>query len=65
MVNYAATQSQCYVRLPWADVAGRSLRLEDRMGGASYDRVGSDLAERGLYLDMPPWGYHIFAVRAS
>jgi len=33
-----------------------------------YDRSGDDLSERdlylGLYLDMPTWGYHVFAVEA-
>jgi len=27
---------------------------------ARYDRDGSDLASRGLYLDVPAWGYHVF-----
>ena len=29
---------------------------------AVYDREGGDLARQGLYLDMPAWGYHVFAV---
>jgi hypothetical protein len=61
-VNYAANQGQCYVRLPFPDLAGRSVRLEDQMGPARYDRDGSDLAARGLYLDLPPWGHHVFEV---
>jgi hypothetical protein len=32
------------------------------MGPAEYDRDGNDLASRGLYVDLPPWGYHVFAV---
>ena len=59
-VNYAGNQGQCYVRLPFHDLAGRAVRLEDLMGPASYDRDGSDLASRGLYLDVPAWGYHVF-----
>ncbi len=31
-------------------------------GSASYDRDGSELGTRGLYLDLPPWGYHVFDV---
>ena len=61
-VNYSGNQGQCYVRLPYADLAGRSVRLQDLLGPAAYDRGGSDLATRGLYLDMPPWGYHVFEV---
>jgi hypothetical protein len=62
-VNYAANQGQCYVRLPFADLAGRSVRFKDLMGPASYDRAGSDVGTAGLYLDLPPWGYHVFDVR--
>jgi hypothetical protein len=61
-VNYAGHQSQCYVRLPFPDLAGHTVRLKDLMGSASYDRDGSDLGARGLYLDLPPWGYHVFDV---
>jgi hypothetical protein len=38
------------------------VRFIDLMGGASYDRDGSDLASHGLYLDMAPWTYHVFAL---
>jgi hypothetical protein len=62
-VNYADHPSQCYVMLPWDDLAGRTWRLHDRLGTAVYDRDGADLSARGLYLDMPTWGYHAFEVR--
>ncbi len=61
-VNYAAHQSQCYVAMPWPDLDGRTWRLQDLTGPAVYDREGGDLARQGLYLDMPAWGYHVFAV---
>jgi hypothetical protein len=63
-VNYAGNQSQCYVRLPFAELSGHKVRLQDLMGAARYDRDGSDLVSRGLYLDLPPWGYHVFDVTA-
>ena len=59
-VNYAGNQSQCYVRLPYADLGGRRVRLSDQMGGPNYDRDGSELLSRGLYLDLRPWRYHVF-----
>jgi Alpha amylase, catalytic domain len=62
VVNYAANQSQCYVRFPFLDMTGRTVRLKDLMGSISYDRVGDDLLSRGLYLDVPAWGYHVFEV---
>jgi hypothetical protein len=59
-VNYAATQSQCYLPLPFPNLAGRMVRLKDLMGPAYYERDGNDLQSRGLYLDVPGWGYHVF-----
>jgi hypothetical protein len=61
-VNYAGNQGQCYVRMPFTDLAGRSVRFADLMGPASYDREGNDVLSRGLYLDLPPWTYHVFEV---
>jgi glycosidase len=61
-VNYGATQGQCYVRLPFTDLSGRTVHLKDWMGAASYERDGHELVSRGLYLDLPAWGYHVFEV---
>lgn len=61
-VNYAGNQGQCYVKLPFGDLPRTTLRFSDLMSAATYDRDGRDLAARGLYLDMPAWGYHIFGV---
>jgi hypothetical protein len=65
-VNYAPNQGQCYARLPFDELRSSSVRLRDRMSAAVYDRSGDDLLARGLYLDLPGWGYHVFEVsRAS
>ncbi|HTR19480.1 MAG TPA: alpha-amylase family glycosyl hydrolase [Gemmatimonadales bacterium] len=61
--NYAPNQSQCYLRLPFSDLAGRQWRLQDLIGDATYDRAGDELQARGLYLDLPPWQYHVFDLR--
>jgi len=61
-VNYGPVQSQCYVRLPFADLAGKVWRLEDLIGQAAYERDGSDLQARGLYLDEPPWKASVFSM---
>jgi hypothetical protein len=62
-VNYAGNQSQCYVRLP-APGPG-VVKFRDVMSELAFDREGRDLDARGLYLDMPPWGYHVFEVTAG
>jgi glycosidase len=61
-VNFAANHSQGYVRLPWSDLHGGQWRLRDLLGSAVYDRRGDDLVQSGLYLDMPPWHYHVFSL---
>jgi hypothetical protein len=61
-VNYAPHQSQCYVRLPFADLGNDRWRFEDVLGNATYDREGNDVQARGLYLDVPPWHAHVFSL---
>ncbi|MGH8754381.1 MAG: hypothetical protein ACREU0_00835 [Burkholderiales bacterium] len=43
VVNYAPNQSQCYARLPFPDLAGRTVQFKDLMSPASYERHGDDL----------------------
>jgi alpha amylase-like protein len=64
-VNYASNQGQCYVRLPFDELRGKSVRLRDRMSAAAYDRGGDDLLARGLYLDLPSFGHHVFEVSGA
>ena len=61
-VNYSPNQSQCYVRLPFADLGTGQWRLDDVIGDASFERDGNDLQARGLYLDEPPWRAQVFAL---
>jgi hypothetical protein len=63
-VNYSGNQGQCYVRLPLTGIAGRTIRFADLMSDALYDRGGDELISGGLYLDLRPWGYHVFDVTA-
>jgi len=62
VVNYSDHQGQCYVALPWGDLDGRTWHLQDLTGPSVYERPGGNLTWRGLYLDLPAWGYHVFAV---
>lgn len=60
VVNYAPNQSQCYLRLGFDEMQGKLMRLHDLLSPAQYDRNGDELLSPGLYLDLPPWGYHVF-----
>lgn len=62
VVNYAPHQSQCYLKLPFPDREHQSVRLKDLFSSACYIRAEKELVERGLYLDLPPWSYHVFYV---
>ena len=55
---------QCYIGLPFPEFSGRRVRLADRMGDAVHERDGDTLSS-GLYLDMPAWGYHAFALNEA
>jgi hypothetical protein len=63
-VNYAGQRGQCYV--PLADSAilrQPTIRLHDLLHArATYERTGTDLVHRGLYLDVPPWRAHVFEI---
>jgi glycosidase len=62
VVNYAANQSQCYIRIPVPNLRAQRWRLEDLLGDVRYDRDGNELDSRGLYLDVPPWQAHVFSL---
>ena len=64
-VNYAPHPSQCYIKLPFPEIKHCSVRLKDSLSPACYVRDGDELLERGLYLDLPPWSYHVFDLEVS
>jgi hypothetical protein len=62
-VNYGPGSAQTFVRLPWADLKGRNWTLNDQLTQESLVRAGHDLAERGLYLNVPAWHVHMFLMQ--
>lgn len=62
VVNYALYQGQCYVHLPFPEIEGQSVLLTDVMGKETYIRDGNELLSRGLFIDLPAWGYNVFEV---
>jgi hypothetical protein len=65
VVNYAPHRSQCYLRIPWTELAGKSLRLQDLIGTETYERSGNEVLARGLYVDLPDWGFNVFEVATA
>jgi hypothetical protein len=65
IVNYAPHPSQCYLHLPFPEIKNCSVRLQDLLSSACYIREGDELLERGLYLDLQPWSYHVFDLEVN
>jgi hypothetical protein len=62
VVNFSDGTSQALVHMPWDELRGRTWRLIDALSGEVYDRSGNEMRDTGLYVDLPPWGYHVFAL---
>lgn len=62
-VNYSPHQSQCHVRLPFADWKNATWTLHDSFHHATYERSGDDLQSRGLFLDDAPWKAAVYTVK--
>ena len=60
VVNLASHRSQCYVTLSAPGLAEHHWTMRDRLSGESYVRVGRDIAQQGLYLDLPAHGAQVF-----
>lgn len=58
VVNLSDVSSQGLVKVPWDDLKGSLWRLQDVFTGEIYQRRGDDLCATGLYVDLPPWGFH-------
>jgi glycosidase len=65
VVNFSDHPAQCYLRLPFAGLAGHRWRLGDLTGPDVYQRDGDDLTAHGLYLNVPSWQCHVFELRGK
>ena len=63
VVNLGSATGRCFLPLGIPDFAGRTIVFEDLLSDARYQRDGQDLLDRGLFLELPPDGYHVFRVR--
>jgi hypothetical protein len=60
VVNFSGSVSQGMVRVPLDDLQGRTLQLQDALTSEVYERRGDDICGTGMYVDLPPWGFHCF-----
>lgn len=60
VVNLVPHRAQCYAPLVVPDLAQHHWALRDLLGTERYLRVGADLEQQGLYLDVPPYAAQLF-----
>ena len=61
-VNFSEHQSQTKLALPVETATDATYRFQDVISNASYDWSGAELAVSGLFVDLPAWGSHVFAM---
>jgi len=61
VVNLSSGRAQGKVRLPWDELAGKSWKITDYFSEKEFEWSGDEMRTQGLYVDLPPWGYHVFA----
>ena len=60
VVNLSDSFSQAHVQPPWPGVERGLWRLSDPVNGVGYTRAGREMRSPGLYVELPPWGFHLF-----
>jgi glycosidase len=59
-VNFGPTQAQCRIKLPVAANENANVTFHDQLSDARYEHPTVELADKGLYVDLPAWGCHVF-----
>ena len=62
VVNFADHQSQTRVRLPFEIPPDAVIHFQELIGTGAYDHSAGELDSNGLFVDLPPWGSHVFSI---
>lgn len=65
VVNLSDAAAQGRIPLPWPSLAPGTVPLKELVTGTLLERDGHELADPGLYVDLPPWGFHLVEVPLS
>jgi len=65
VVNYAPLTGQCYMDIELEGLEGTTLEFRDLMTRAVFMRERQALLAKGMYFDLPPYGFHIFDVKPA
>lgn len=61
VINLSDRDAQGKILLPWEELAGKSWKIIDYFSGKEFEWSGDEMRTQGLYVYLPPWGYHLFA----
>ena len=64
VVNFSDADASGHVQTAWNNLQGRTVTLTDPTTKAVFERTGDDLSN-GLYVQLPPWGWHLFRVEPN
>lgn len=64
VINFSDRISQANVKTLWNELRKKVWQLNDSLLNKSYDRIGSDMRDTGLYIDLGPWQFHFFQIIA-
>jgi len=59
-INLSDQPVQARIRVPWRELAGTTWKLTDMLADLSYEREGDEMLFPGLYVELRPWGHHLF-----
>ena len=60
VVNVSEQKAKGRVRMPCMELEGRTWILGDALNGLEYERDGDELVDPGLFVDLDPYGFHVF-----
>ncbi|MBN2033066.1 MAG: alpha-amylase [Deltaproteobacteria bacterium] len=60
VVNVSHQRSQGLVRVPLVEIKGVRVVLNDLLKSLKYERPGDEMVDRGLSVDLDPYGFHVF-----
>lgn len=63
VVNLSTSRSQGRIKLPFNDMKNGLLQMTDLFTGKKYEWKSDEILSQGLFVDLPPWGYHLFITK--
>ncbi len=60
VINLSNAPAQARIQLEWTETRGSKWLLFDTLSNLTYERDGDEMLSPGLYVELGPWGCHLF-----